>query len=518
MKSMEEVTPAIEACLQNAEKFVIAAKASAVPGTYHIAFHLAVLALEEIGKSSMIFMDALNPRPTTEEDRKTTLKWIDDHERKLFWAIWLPQRSDLRDWRTIPAAMDFARDIHKQRLETLYVDPSNLNAPTISEQRVMGLIGVAEARLNIERLKEFRELDTDRQALLQWFFSAMDDPRLKPMIFSKGSLDKQAEFGNDYGAWMKWLRDTFEEADRKSIELTNFEMKRVPVSGDEGWENKFEVKIRLKSWSHSIRQNQFTEWNKGIEKIKLTGGSDRNELIVTLLLPKRVATQDLWNMGWQNTYVFVTALNIATLGFFWWYLPEYVSRYFERIRDVEHDSEVVVDRIPMLKIGWPHQALKSEDLKNVSIVYGFAAHASQQQFEALHRYFRNLGLMAKNDIFFQFEPTIAVEFIMALKDEMRAYGDWDGAPETAEASITAFFEGIPAAPEFIIVIEEMLQLVDQITTNRMVPRPITLEDVGKAKVIFDGYIKVKAQRFFMEEVARVNSTVKPTLQGTSPAT
>jgi hypothetical protein len=41
---------------------------------------------------------------------------------------------------------------------------------------------------------------------------------------------------------------------------------------------------------------------------------------------------------------------------------------------------------------------------------------------------------------------------MALKDAMRAYGDWDGAPEKAEASITAFFEGIPSAPEFIIVI------------------------------------------------------------------
>jgi desulfoferrodoxin (superoxide reductase-like protein) len=71
---------------------------------------------------------------------------------------------------------------------------------------------------------------------------------------------------------MKWLRGTFEEANRKSIELTNLEMKRVPVAGEEGWEDKFDVKIRLKSWSHSIRQNQFTEWNKGIEKIKLTGG------------------------------------------------------------------------------------------------------------------------------------------------------------------------------------------------------------------------------------------------------
>jgi len=132
MKSLEEITPAIEACLQNAERLIGTAKTAAIPGSYHIAFHLAVLALEEVGKSSMIFMDALNPRSAAKEDQRTPLKWIDDHERKLFWAIWLPQRNNLRDWRTIPAAMEFARDIHEQRLETLYVDPSNLCATTIS--------------------------------------------------------------------------------------------------------------------------------------------------------------------------------------------------------------------------------------------------------------------------------------------------------------------------------------------------------------------------------------------------
>jgi hypothetical protein len=117
----------------------------------------------------------------------------------------------------------------------------------------------------------------------------MDDPRLKPMIFSKGSLDKQAEFGDDYAPWMKWLRDIFADADRKSIKLTNLEMKRVPAQGEEGWEDKFEIKIRLKAWSHSICQNQFKEWNAGIKSINLASGSDRNELVITLRLSKRVA-------------------------------------------------------------------------------------------------------------------------------------------------------------------------------------------------------------------------------------
>jgi AbiV family abortive infection protein len=156
-------------------------------GSYHIAFHLATMALEEIGKSSMIFLDAIDRKPLPpDEEAKTPLKWVDDHERKLFWAIWLPGRENLRDWHTIPAAMEFARGIHKDRLDTLYIDPSNLNGPIISAKRAMSIIAAAEARLNMERLKEFREMGNDEQDLMHWFFAAMDDPRLKPMIFSKG--------------------------------------------------------------------------------------------------------------------------------------------------------------------------------------------------------------------------------------------------------------------------------------------------------------------------------------------
>lgn len=64
MKNIEEITPALQACLANAEKLIEAAEASLKPGSYHIAYHLGALALEEIGKSSMVFMSALNPRPT----------------------------------------------------------------------------------------------------------------------------------------------------------------------------------------------------------------------------------------------------------------------------------------------------------------------------------------------------------------------------------------------------------------------------------------------------------------------
>jgi len=211
MKTIQEVTPAIQACLVNAGKLIEAAKVSSKPGSHHIAYHLAALALEEIGKSSMVFMSAISPRPTEEGEQLGPIKWIDDHERKLFWAIWLPRRENLRDWKTIPESLEIARTIHENRLQSLYVDPASPSPAGISAEQASGLISLADARLNMERLKEFGELDDVRKAELQWFFSAIDNPELRRMIFSKGSLDKQAEFGDDFAGWMKWLHQQFDE-------------------------------------------------------------------------------------------------------------------------------------------------------------------------------------------------------------------------------------------------------------------------------------------------------------------
>lgn len=118
--------------------------------------------------------------------------------------------------------------------------------------------------------------------------------------------------------------------------------------------------------------------------------------------------------------------------------------------------------------------------------------------------------MAKNDIFYQFEPNIFVEFMSALKDAMQAYGDWDGKPETAEASLTSFFDGVPASPEFTETVRDLIHIVDHMMANKIAPRAITLDAAVKAKMVFDSYIKVKAQRWYMEELAKRQG--KPDLQ------
>jgi AbiV family abortive infection protein len=510
MAKLEEVEPLLQACLGNAERLVESAKAVVnVPGSNHIAYHLAVLALEEIGKAALIFQESLDPKPlprNPDNEPRSPLDWMEDHERKLFWALWLPATDKTLDWRTIPEYMEFAKEIHLRRLHSLYFHPRFPDAQKkITTEDANKLIGLAELRLEMEKAKKYRELSDEDKADMQWFFAVSADPQIKTWIYSKTSLEKQAELANERNGWIKWLRGIVEESQRAAAELAKKEMERMKPEGGDRYDDKWLFKIRLKSWSHSIRANQLTKWNEGIEKIKLFTTDDRHELIVQFIMPKSITFQEIWQAGMQQCMIFVTALNIATSGFFWWYLPIFISKFHESIIDVESNSGIDMDRVPQLKIQWPHQALKEELLlQHLAIVFSFVAHANDAQREAYARYFRALAMMAKNDIFFQFEHHLVDEFISSFEMALQAYGDWDGDPATFDVRVTELFKDMTESEQLLGMISDMRALAATVKT-RKIERPVTLEDAAKSKVIFDTYIVLKAVVFTREEMKKMTA-------------
>src|SRR5687767_8437716 len=80
---------AIEACIANADELMIGAKKLFADRLYRLAYHLGVLALEEVGKSSILAMRYV-ARQGGRELPGSIGKALDDHVRKLFWAIWGP--------------------------------------------------------------------------------------------------------------------------------------------------------------------------------------------------------------------------------------------------------------------------------------------------------------------------------------------------------------------------------------------------------------------------------------------
>jgi hypothetical protein len=150
-----------------------------------------------------------------------------------------------------------------------------------------------------------------------------------------------------------------------------------------------------------------------------------------------------------------------------------------------------------LRFSWGHLALKAPDLNNVAVVLPWIVRSSQEQIEPFQRYFKSLALMAKNDIFFQFEPNIVVEFIGAFREAMRSNGDWDGNQVTLDAAIAVLFGSLSS--EFVQTVNEQVMLASQIEAKRPA-RPVTLEDAGKAKIIFDAYMRLKANAYALEQL------------------
>jgi AbiV family abortive infection protein len=511
-----KIEPILEACLANAERLLESAKAvRSVPGCNHIAFNLAVLALEEIGKSILLFHESLELKsvPRDGEEVRRPLDWIEDHERKLLWAIWFGEAA--LDWRTIPQRMESARLLSQQRLRVLYFDPTEPDAQAgIDDEYLDPIISMTEARLQMEKAKKYKGWNEQERSDIQWFFIASGHPEVKPFIFSKGSMEKQAEF-DDGAMWIKWLRKTVEDSQRAAYEVAQREMERQQPSDKERHDDKWKLRIKLKSWSHSIRQNQLTKFNENIEKIKPHKGSEHNDLTVDFIIPKSVPLQAIWSAGMHSCVIFVSSINIATFGFFWWYLPTFVSRFQDSIIDLESNCGVVVERVPELKIVWPQQALKQDVLEqNLGLVFAFVARARDEHFAVFHKYFGVLGFMAKNDIFTQFEHHLVHDFMECLEMALKSYGDWDGTPSTFESVINGWFSGKEGSDEFAAMVMDLRRIAGEVA-QRSLKEPVTLEHAIRAKVAFDTYIHLKARAFFAEEHAKGNIELAEPLAGSA---
>jgi hypothetical protein len=94
------------------------------------------------------------------------------------------------------------------------------------------------------------------------------------------------------------------------------------------------------------------------------------------------------------------SLNIASKGYFWWYLPQDVSRFYEKIIDLESDTEVRVERGPKLELNWGKDELSESDLVNTIMCYRFLP---RDNVDFLNAYVTGISFLGKNDIHTPFE-------------------------------------------------------------------------------------------------------------------
>jgi hypothetical protein len=139
-----------------------------------------------------------------------------------------------------------------------------------------------------------------------------------------------------------------------------------------------------------------------------------------------VSVQAPWFAGLAATHQLLVALNIGSAGFFWWHMPDKVSRFYEQLTDLETNARLDVERTPALSVDWGHHALTREVLGRVALCLG---HLPKREDTNAHQpfddYLTGLAFMAKTDVTMQFEANAFERFYRALRGASALYRTWD---------------------------------------------------------------------------------------------
>jgi AbiV family abortive infection protein len=489
--------PFIKGVLEHTADVLKGARALFDAGLQHLAYHLGLLALEEIGKLEVVLMGRVG---TEEEAAAYWKKFHDDHVGKIFWAFWGPTfTKEMLDPRQIQWHQDLAKRLHEKRLLAIYTEPGNgtfiAPADHISPDEAKRLIELAEARLELQKGHKHGTLTEEEKADLVWFRAARYDQQKKTFILGPASMQRLTELGNTRD-WMTWLRATVETQEAELLALAQAEMKRDVKEGDIDLP-KWKIRIRIKTNSHIIKANTAKRWNEQGTPFEWKFIQKPDEFFVEFTLPKSIKAEALYEAGLGFCYRFITAVNIGTQGFFWFDLPLQTVRFHEQIIDLESNKLIDVGRFAPKRVNRTVGPITDNQIHWIMIAFGLLPHEPQKLFP-FEKYAQGLMFWAKTDIHSGFEVEAFRLFFDCFTSAMHMYGDWDGKASTIRAAATKALA--PSITSNIDdTVEEIFKLADAYMPGQPPPE-VTIEQTGIMKLLADVYLLGALDREGMRRV------------------
>jgi hypothetical protein len=211
----------------------------------------------------------------------------------------------------------------------------------------------------------------------------------------------------------------------------------------------------------------------------------KHELLLDVTLRASVSAPNLWYAGWGVARQFITALNIGTMGYFWWTLPKDTSRFYERITDLDAPEhfELALERNPKLEISWGNRMLNAGELNATAGVFFLMSRMERDDMERVFGpYIAGLTFIGKSDVHFEFCVDASHALARSLFEGMRYFGLWDVTQETLDAALHTTLADVlqPAA------LAELVPIAKRAYHVTPAERPTTsMEDVGKVKLLCD---------------------------------
>lgn len=458
-----------ELCLEQARDFLqAAARVVGDDAAYpNVVYHLATLAIEEIGKAEMLVCCATLGGQLNSAWLE---KRLSDHVFKLTWAFWSPGASHRIDPKEFEQARALAQSVHDRRLAAVYVDREGLGVPprkVVTKDHATSLLELAHARLSLEQSPLTLEPNED----FEWYLATVSEEHTKRRLLSQAFIEKHAEFGGDTRAWIRWAREEFARITADELEHTRAELARHP-SEPSNARPKWLITIRVLSPSHSVHQKALNVWNDQLKAVKLRAVSGKKgELLMELTVNDDVSIDRLFDFGLGQSKMYLALLSVGTAGIFWYELSTQAETYFESLSDLDSDKFVPrLTRTERLAKEWeeklPHGSTRRRvALEEVHIhhaLHCLAAFGPMPDAEVgpiFRPYLHGMALLCKTDVHLSLEAAARDAFFDALEQSMRRFFGWDGDVSALLSVLHRVLE--PVVP----TTEHRAQLLETISWN-----------------------------------------------------
>ena len=331
---LTDAVKAMDLCWKNSDRFLKAALREFDAGDYSIAFHLAVIALEELGKRSLVAMTAASDE---EESLGYFAKATQNHGKKIFWAIFGGYILHNKiDEASIEKTRGLSKKLHNRRLRAMYVDITDEEImdpiDSVTQLECSDFMQFVQNKLDVDRIYGLPQTE-DQQKEFFWFQRNFENPLVMSVIASTTSLEKLAESGPT--AWRVWVKAESEKQIRQSEEYLKIESELVPP--DDRIAKKWHAKLCLRSDTHAFKQSVLQKWNEQCKFLTLNvidNKKHKSKISVELSIPPAITLDNLHGQAISVMEKFVLAMNVGTQGLFWWTDRGPTIQPFDSMRDV----------------------------------------------------------------------------------------------------------------------------------------------------------------------------------------
>lgn len=365
--SDEDVRKAITHCLGNARNLVAEARILYEASRYPRAYFLAVTALEEIGKVTLLVAH-LGGRLTKPSQLRTFHQHFLDRRYLLASTLLnVDLKATYGIKETFKDHLSFSQWLGWKSKDLLQVQVYEEAGFTFPDERIAkedteGVIRLVESRIEIERertahLKKHEDLTNEEKGLLDWLHEQSEDREYLAFMNSPVALDKLGSAQDIFG-WLKTLKALWEDQIAKDASRI-----RITGEGDMRWY----VEADFWAYSHTVGDQALQWWNEHSDRMKLRK-IDSKKMTARFVLPELRDDNELYQRATMIALLWLISLNVGSFGHFWWPPPAWPFPY-RKLYDLKRKTNVSISFNRKSDKQWNDGELTVQDMRRTAHVF-----------------------------------------------------------------------------------------------------------------------------------------------------